>query len=122
LPERAAANSGARRGSPYWRDWTSESASTFPGVDDGDASAGGLSFLGGDIGEGVAAAVGFDPVSEELRLLDQVALNFGAQRSFPGTAEHQIEHGGGGHDDDQEGGHQLEENPVRSSLSGASKR
>ena len=48
------------------------------GIDDGDASAGGLSFLSGDIGERVAA-VGFDAVGEELSLLDEVALNFGAQ-------------------------------------------
>ncbi len=48
------------------------------GIDDGDASTGGLSFLSGDICEGVAAVV-FDAVGEKLGLLDKVALNLGAQ-------------------------------------------
>jgi hypothetical protein len=52
------------------------------GIDDGDASASGLSFLSGDVGEGVAA-VGFDAVGEKFGLLNKVALDFCAQRSFP---------------------------------------
>ena len=86
-----------------------------------------MSFLSGDVGERVAAAVGFNAVGEELGLLDEVAFNFVAQRSLPGAAEHDVEHYGGREDDDQKGRHQLEENPVslltRSSLTlGASKR
>ena len=82
------------------------------GIDDGDASPGGLSFLSGDVGEGVAAAVGLDAVSQELGLLDEVTFNFAAQRSLPGAAEHEVEHNRGCEDDNQKGRHQLEENPV----------
>src|SRR5580704_8901083 len=78
-------------------------------IDDGDASAGGLSFLGGDVGEGVASAVGFDAMSEELRFLDKVAFDFCAQRSLPGAADHEVEGGGGGQDDEHERRQQLEE-------------
>jgi hypothetical protein len=45
------------------------------GIDDGDTSASGLAFLSSDVGEGLSA-VGFDPVSEESGLLDEIALNF----------------------------------------------
>ena len=81
-------------------------------IDDGDASAGGLSFLSGDLREGVAAALGFDAVGQELRFLDEVAFNFAAQRSLPGAAHHDVEHNRGCEDDDQKGRHQLEEYPV----------
>ena len=81
------------------------------GVDDGGARAGGLPFLGGDVGEGVGA-IGVDAVREKQRFLGEVALDIGAQRGFPGAAEHHIENDGGGGDDDQEDGQQLEENAV----------
>ena len=81
------------------------------GVDDGGAGSGGLAFLGGDFGEGVGA-VGFDAVGEEESFLSEVALDFGAQRGFPGAAEHDVENGGGGGDDDQEDGQQFEEDAV----------
>ncbi len=70
------------------------------GVDDGDAGAGGLSFLSGDVGEGVAGAVGLNAVSEELGLLGQAAFDFGPQRGLPGAADHDIEDDGGGEDDE----------------------
>src|SRR5208283_4133929 len=47
-------------------------------VNDGDASAGGLSLLSGYIGQGMAT-VGFDAVSGELSFLQEVALDFTAQ-------------------------------------------
>ena len=81
------------------------------GVDDGGAGSGGLAFLRGDFGERVGA-VGFDAVREEQRLLGEVALDLGAQRGFPGAAEHDVENGGGGGDDDQEDGQQFEEDAV----------
>ena len=59
------------------------------GIDDGDASAGGLTFLRGDVGEGVAAAVDFDAMGQELSLLNEIALDFAAQRSLPRAAEHE---------------------------------
>ncbi len=71
-----------------------------------------MSFLSGDIDEGVAAAIGFDAVGEELSLLHEVALNFAAQRSLPSAAEHEVEHYRGCEDDDQKGRQQLEKNPV----------
>ena len=89
-------------------------------IDDGDASTGGLCFLSGDVGKGVAAAVGFNPVSQKLGFLDQVALDLVAQRSLPGAAERHIEGYGGGQDNDEERRHQLQENPA--SHFGASKR
>src|SRR5438309_11409760 len=47
------------------------------GVDDGGASSGGLTFLGGDLSEGMGF-IGFDAVSEQESLLGQIALDFGA--------------------------------------------
>ena len=81
------------------------------GVDDGGAGAGGLAFLRGDFGERVGA-VGLDAVREEKSLLSEVALDLGAERGFPGAADHDVENGGGGGDDDQEDGEQLEEDAV----------
>ncbi len=48
------------------------------GIDDSDAGTGGLTFLSGNVAERVSA-VGFDTMGEELRLLDEIAFNFGAQ-------------------------------------------
>ena len=81
------------------------------GVNDGGAGSGGLAFLRGDFGERVGV-VGFDAVREEQSLLREVAFDLGAQRGFPGAAEHDVENGGGGGDDDQEDGQEFEENAV----------
>ena len=81
------------------------------GIDDGGAGAGGMAFLGGDFSESVGA-VGFDAVGEQECLLREVALNLGAQRGFPGAADHDIENGGGGGDHDQENGEEFEEDAV----------
>jgi len=45
------------------------------GIDDRDAGAGGLAFLGSDISERMAA-VGFDAMSQKLGFLDKIALDF----------------------------------------------
>jgi hypothetical protein len=49
---------------------------------------------------------------QEPRFLDQVALNLRAHGGLLAAPNHDVKHKGGGHDDDQEGRHQLEENPV----------
>ena len=39
-------------------------------------------------------------------------LDFGAQRGFPGAANHDVENSGGGGDNDQKNGEELEEDAV----------
>jgi len=59
------------------------------------------------------SAIGFNAVTEKLSLLSEVALDFAAQGSLPRAADHNVEDYGGCKDDDQEGRHQFEENPIR---------
>ena len=81
------------------------------GVDDGGACTSGEGFLRRDFRERVGT-VGFDTVREEKRFLSQVALNLSAQRGFPGAANHDVKNSGGGGDNDQENGEELEEDAV----------
>src|SRR5512141_2193534 len=81
------------------------------GVDDGGTGSGGLTFLRRDVREGMAA-IDFYAMSEEQRLLRKVTLDLGTERGFPRTAQHDVENRGGGSDDDQEDGEQLEEDAV----------
>ena len=87
------------------------------GVDNGGASSGGLTFLGGDLGEGMGF-IGFDAVSEQESLLGQIALDFGAQGGFPSVADDDVEDGGSGGNDDEKNGEQLEEDAVLQSFLG----
>jgi hypothetical protein len=93
------------------------------GIDDGDARAGGLCLPERRYRPGSGHCDRFPRGGRELSLLNEVALNFGAQRSLPGAAKHEVKQHGGGQNDDQEGRHQLQENPVSLLLTlGASKR
>jgi hypothetical protein len=71
-----------------------------------------LAFLGSEISQGMATAVVFDAMGQELSFLYQVALNFRAQRSFPCAAESQIKQNRGGQNDNHEGRHQFEKNSI----------
>ena len=68
--------------------------------------------------QGEDGAVGFDAVGEEESLLGEIALDLGAQRSFPRVADDDVEDGGGGGNDDEENGEQLEEDAVLQSFLG----
>jgi hypothetical protein len=100
------------------------------GINNGDPSTGGLAFLGGDFSERVGwIAVGFDAVGKELSFLDEIAFDFCAKRGLPRAADHYVEDYGGSDDDDEEGRHQFEKDPISHFLShfrlahlGASKR
>src|SRR5581483_685320 len=56
--------------------------------------------------------VGFHAMREQQSLLGEIALDLGAKRSFPRPADHNVENGSAGGDDDEEDGEQLEEDAV----------
>ena len=80
-------------------------------VDDCGAGSGRQAFLSCDFGERMST-VGLDTVGEQKRFLSEVALNLGAQRGFPGTAQREIQSNGGNGDYNQERGQQFEEDPI----------
>jgi hypothetical protein len=52
-------------------------------------------------------------MGEKLGLLNEIALNFGAQRGLPGIPDREVKDDGGCKDDNKKGPHQFEENPIR---------
>ena len=58
------------------------------------------------------ATVGFNAMGQQFSFLGEVALNFPAQRSFPGAADRNVEGHRGCDDDDQKSRQQFEENPI----------
>ena len=84
-------------------------------VDDRGAGSCGLTFLGCNLGQGVVV-IGFYPMGEQESLLPEVAFDLRAQRHLPGRADHDVQNGGSGRDDDQKNGKQLEEDAVLQSF------
>src|SRR5215471_19157408 len=56
--------------------------------------------------------IDLDPVSKHQRLLREIPFDFGAQRPFPGTAEHHVKNGSRRRDDNQKDRQQFEEDAV----------
>ncbi len=80
-------------------------------IDDGGARAGGLTFLGSDVLQGVLA-VDFDAIREQAGFGGEATLDLVAQRVFPGTPDGNVERDCSDQNYQGEGEQELEENPV----------